>query len=153
MTNNFLSINIVTSGPLFEPAKMEKAVNQALLNAGAFLLTELVMLANNGKNADNQPLQPYSVWYQAIRQMKGLNTRPNFQFTSSMLNSLTILNKNDKSFSIGVVGVDVNGMSNALKLQKVQERKNYYLLRATNYLAKKTADWFQSQLIDILSRS
>ena len=153
MTNNFLSINVVTSGPLFEPQKMEKAVNQALLNAGAFLLTELVMLANNGKNADNQPLQPYSVWYQAVRQMKGLNTRPNFQFTSSMLNSLTILNKNDKSFSIGVVGVDVNGMSNALKLQKVQERKNYYLLRATNYLAKKTADWFQSQLIDILSRS
>lgn len=153
MANNLMTINVTTSGALFDPQKLEKAVNQALLNAGAFLLTELVTLANNGKNADNQPLQPYSVWYQAVRQMKGLNTTPNFQFTSSMLNSLTILNKNDKSFSIGVVGVDVNGMSNALKLQKVQERKNYYLLRATNYLAKKTADWFQSQLIDILNRS
>ena len=64
------------------------------------------MLANNGKNADNQPLQPYSVWYQAIRQMKGLNTRPNFQFTSSMLNSLTILNKNDIPFDVMLPLID-----------------------------------------------
>ena len=153
MTNSLISINVSTSGVLFDPKKIEKAINEALMNAGAFLLTELVMLANQGKNADNQPLQPYSLWYQAIRQMKGLNLTPNFQFTSSMLNSLTILSKNDKSFTIGVAGVDVNGMSNALKLEKTQRIKNYYLLRATNYLAKKTADYFQSQLIDILNRS
>lgn len=152
MSDVFLA-TVTVAGMIFDPAKLEKAINDALLSSGAFLLAELFLLANSGKNADNQPLQPYSVWYQAIRQMKGLNSTPNFQFTSSMLNSLTILSKNGNMFSIGVAGSDINGMSNALKLQKTQKIKNYYLLRATDYLSKKTADYFQSQLIEILSRS
>jgi hypothetical protein len=91
MTNNFLSINVILSGPLFEPEKLKKAVNDAVLASGAFLLTEIVMLANNSRNADNQPLQPYSRRTLQLRAMAGLGSTPNFQFTSSMLNSLTIL--------------------------------------------------------------
>jgi len=150
MTNNFLSVDVVLSGPLFEPEKLKKAVNDALLASGAFLLTELVMLANNSRNADNQPLQAYSRRTLQLRAMAGLGSTPNFQFTSSMLNSLTILKKSVNSFQIGVAGVDVNGMSNALKLQKTQRIKNYYLLRATPYLGKRFADIFQRQLIENL---
>ena len=150
MTDNF-NVSITLTGNLFDPQKIQQATKESIENTGAFLLAELFLLANSGKNADNQPLQPYSAWYQAIRQNKGLSLAPNFQFTSSMLNSLTIMSKNDNSFIIGVIGIDVNGMSNALKLQKTQQIKNYYLLRATVYLSNKVAKFFEGQLISKLT--
>ena len=150
MANDVMNFNVVVSGSLFDPTKLQNAIKESIENSGAFLLAELFLLANSGKNADNQPLQAYSAWYQAIRQNKGLSLSPNFQFTSSMLNSLTIISKNDNSFSIGVVGVDVNGMSNALKLQKTQQIKNYYLLRATVYLSNRVAKFFEGQLLSKL---
>jgi len=148
--SNLINISTQITGPLFSPDFLKNAIKESLENSGAFLLTELVILANNSRNADNQPLQPYSRRTLQLRAMAGIGSTPNFQFTSAMLNSLTILTKNDNSFQIGVVGVDMNGMSNALKLQKTQQIKNYYLLRATPYLSKRVADFFESQILSKL---
>jgi len=148
--SNLINISTQITGPLFSPDFLKNAIKESLENSGAFLLTELVILANNSRNADNQPLQAYSRRTLQLRAMAGLGSTPNFQFTSAMLNSLTILTKNDNSFQIGVVGVDMNGMSNALKLQKTQQIKNYYLLRATPYLSKRVADFFESQILSKL---
>ena len=148
--SNLINISTQITGPLFSPDFLNNAIKESLANSGAFLLTELVILANNSRNADNQPLQAYSRRALQLRAMAGLGSTPNFQFTSAMLNSLTILKKSVNSFQIGVVGIDMNGMSNALKLQKTQQIKNYYLLRATPYLSKRVADFFESQLLSKL---
>lgn len=145
--SDLINVSVQLSGPLFSPDFLKNAIKESIENSGAFLLTELVILANNSRNADNQPLQAYSQRTLQLRAMAGLGSTPNFQFTSAMLNSLTIISKNDNSFQIGVVGVNMNGMSNALKLQKTQQIKNYYLLRATPYLSKRVADFFEGQLL------
>lgn len=145
------NVTIIIPKDVLNMLDINNAVKKVVPITGAFLLAELFILANSSKNADNQALIPYSIWYQQIRAAKGLGLTPNFQYSSAMINSLSILNKSDNMFSIGVVGSDLNGMSNALKLYKVQNMKgkNYYLLKATTYLTNRTARFFEKKLMEL----
>ena len=113
---------------------IKKDFNQNLMDILiADIMAEVVRLANKGRNADNESLIAYSQAYVKHRVKQGLRAKPNFQYSSSMINSLSSY-KRKNEWRIGVSGADANGVSNAFKLAKVEKIKNYQLLFWSNHL-------------------
>jgi len=102
-------------------------------------LVEIVSLVNSGQNVFGVPFQPYSQGYQDARRKKGLRTTPNMQYTSDMINSLQVARRSKYVYTIGVVGSGRSGVSNAEKLRKLEQHKNYKILFWSDRL-KKIAD-------------
>ena len=102
-------------------------------------LVEIVRLVNDGQNVFGVPFQPYSQGYQDTRRKKGLRITPNMQYSSDMINSLQVARRSRYVYTIGVVGSDRKGMSNAEKLRRLEQHKNYKILFWSDRL-KKIAD-------------
>lgn len=118
-----------------------------LKRLASIILLAIVTNANKGLNCDNKKMKPYSKMYQRIRAKNNLGPTPNFQFSSNMIRSLQIFEDklNNLEVSIGVSGVDKDGIPNSVKLRKVQKIKNYFLLKWSKYLSKIVAEFFKEQ--------
>lgn len=107
----------------------------------AAIYSEILILVNSGKNADNQPLAPYSQSYIKKRVKAGRSSSPNLQFTSDMINSLTItksVSGSTQKWIISPSGGDRSGVSNNDKMVYLEDMagKNYTLLDWTNHMQK-----------------
>lgn len=118
-----------------------------LKRLASIILLAIVTNANKGLNCDAKKMKPYSKMYQRIRTKNGLGVTPNFQYSSNMIRSLQIFDDklNNLEISIGVSGVDKDGIPNSVKLRKVQKIKNYFLLKWSKYLSKIVAEFFKEQ--------
>jgi len=105
----------------------------------AAVYAEIITLVNSGKNSDNQPLAPYSPGYVKQRLAAGRSASPNLQFTSDMINSLTITKSIEGKLYKWVIspsGGDRSGVSNNDKMVYLEDMpgKNYTLLDWTGHL-------------------
>jgi len=121
------------------------AVSNMLKEIMTESLTEIVSLVNSGRNVFGESFQPYSLSYQKQRRKKGLRTTPNMQYTSAMINSLQVSRRSKYVYTIGPVGSDRTGTSNAYKLRELEQHKNYKILFWSDRL-KKIADEYWKNL-------
>lgn len=123
--------------------QIKRAVKKTLRIMTSDMLLEINRRITRGRNADNQPFQPYSPATDRAKRKQGKSLRVNLQDTSSMINSLMIDDSgiDNLMLKIGVIGVDFNGISNAYKARRLDRHKNYYFLRWTrsykNFIGKR----------------
>ena len=140
--------------------RMENIFNSMLNNAMkklvADVMLEIIRLTNKGMNAYNKPFLPYSKSYQAERVKSGRNAKPNMQWTSSMLHSLSVTPLRQttqiRAYKIGVSGTDINGVANTIKLTKLKHHKNYIILEGSPYYKKLVDKHLKRFLRDFINR-
>ena len=108
----------------------------ALIDVGNYVFYVVVKNTNRGINSFNVPFLPYSLRYQVYRANRGLGLFPNMQKTSAMMQSIQVdLNGiEDLALRIRPTGTDRNGIGNASKMQSLEGRKNYTILKESPFL-------------------
>ena len=129
-----MAIVTIVNGDLFTRMAMryDMMLDQAMRQMMSDYLLEVVRSTNMGLNYKGDPFLPYSAGYTAKRVAEGRSIKPNMQYTSSMLSSLTITSLTRttslKKYKLGVSGSDRDGVSNSAKLADLKTRKNYIIL-------------------------
>ncbi len=121
---------------------LEEYTKQAM----ADMMLNIQRNTNKGLNADNVPFISYANSTVKHKIKVGKSTTPNMQETSSMMNSLNFIPaRKSKTFIIYKIGVkgSYKGVSNKVKLKKLSEHKNYYILRWTPFYKKLVNTHFE----------
>lgn len=122
---------------------MSEIAKDALLDCANFALYKIVKNTNNGRNAENRMFQPYTTRYKKSRQKKGLGTRPNMQWSSSMVQSIMVdRTKLDRLQIVIKPTGSALGISNIEKMQHLERKKNYIIVQETRYLEQLIKDRF-----------